>query len=68
MLTDQLTKINNEAKTMLTKEYTDRYKISTKKAGKKPKDSEKWKKEKEKTDQRRKQPQPDPPKEKSQMK
>jgi hypothetical protein len=53
---------------MLRKENTDLYEISTKKAGKKPKDREQWKKEKERTDQRKQQPQPNAPGEKPQLK
>jgi hypothetical protein len=53
---------------MLTKEYGNHYKISTKKAAAKPKDIEQWRKEKEKTDQKKKQPQSDEPKDKAQSK
>jgi len=51
---------------MLTKEYGNPYKISSKRAGRRPKDTEQWKKEKEKTDQQKKQPQPNEPKDKGQ--
>jgi|RhiMetdeSRZDD1v2_1073273.scaffolds.fasta_scaffold862300_1 hypothetical protein len=53
---------------MLTKERSNPYKLSAKKAGKRPKDIDQWKKEKEKTDQRKKQSQPSAPKEKASLK
>ena len=53
---------------MLTKEYGSPYKISSKKAGKKPRDTEQWKNEKEKTDQQKKQSQAREPQGKAQPK